>query len=274
MISFVKKKGNNPVYVIACLLKGLRFLAHAQLRKFLLIPIIINLLLYSIAFGLAFFYMDDVTRYLLPDWLEAISWLSWLSKLLGILFFICFFLIAFFTFTILANLIASPFYGKLSERTLALLIERETPEGEEVKLPEAPPELPLMQMLYGEWLRIRYLLAWIVLLVILSLIPVLNIIAPILWALFGAWGMALEYFTYPLENRGLLFPEQKKLASSVRFGALSFGGFTVLGLMIPVVNILVSPVAVIAATISTHGISKDDEQEQPENKTVNMKKDE
>lgn len=257
MISFAKK-GNNPFYAIGCLLTGFKYLSKAQLRKFLLVPILINLFLYSIAFGLVYFYMDDVIKYLLPDW---ILWLSWLVTLLKGLFFATFLMIAFFTFTILANLIASPFYGKLSERTLHLLIENETPEGEEAKFPEPPVDIPLKQILYTEWLRLRYLLGWIIVLVILSIIPVINIIAPFLWILFGAWGMALEYLTYPLENRGLLFPEQKTLAKSVRLGALSLGGLAVFGLMIPIFNLFVPPASVIAATIYAHGITKDEEQE-------------
>lgn len=253
MITFTKK-GNNPFYAIGCLLKGFRFLAKPQLRKFLLIPIFINLLLYSLALGLAFFYMDNLIAYLLPDWIESISWLSWLSTLLGGLLFICILMVSFFTFTILANIIASPFYDKLSERTLELLIEKETPEGKKPTMPKKLPEGTWGQNLQGEWLRIRYLLLWTISLLIFSFIPVINLIAPVLWAFFGAWGMALEYLAYPLNNRGLLFPEQKKLVQSVRFGALTFGGISLIGLTIPFFNILISPVAVISATIYTHGI--------------------
>ncbi|MGZ8137350.1 MAG: EI24 domain-containing protein, partial [Methylococcaceae bacterium] len=83
----------------------------------------------------------------------------------------------------------------------------------------------------------------------LSIIPGLNVIAPFVWALFGAWGMALEYMAYPLENEGLLFSEQKQLLKSVRLGALSFGGLAAMGLTIPVLNIIVGPAAVIGATI-------------------------
>jgi CysZ protein len=248
------KKGNNPFYAMGCLLKGFRFLAKAQLRKFLLIPIFVNLLLYSLALGLAFFYMDDILNYLLPNWIKAISWLAGLLIVIKVLIFICSLIIYFFVFTLIANLIASPFYDKLSERTLELLIENETPEGKKPKMPKKLPEGTWVQNLQGEWLRIRYLLLWTISLLIFSIIPVVNLIAPILWAFFGAWGMALEYLAYPLDNRGLLFPEQKKLVQSVRFGALTFGGISLIGLTIPFFNILISPVAVIGATIYTHGI--------------------
>jgi CysZ protein len=91
----------------------------------------------------------------------------------------------------------------------------------------------------------------------LSVIPGINVLAPFLWALFGAWGMALEYLAYPLENQGVLFSEQKELVKSVRLGALSFGGLAVLGLTIPVLNIIVAPAAVIGATLYLHEIKLD-----------------
>jgi len=93
-------------------------------------------------------------------------------------------------------------------------------------------------------------------LLILSIIPGINVVAPFLWALFGAWGMALEYMAYPLENEGVLFAEQKQLVKSVRLGALSFGGVAVLGLTIPVLNIIVAPAAVIGATIYLNEIKQ------------------
>jgi len=62
---------------------------------------------------------------------------------------------------------------------------------------------------------------------------------------------------YPLENQGVLFSEQKELVKSVRLGALSFGGLAVLGLTIPVLNIIVAPAAVIGATLYFNEIKRD-----------------
>ena len=59
----------------------------------------------------------------------------------------------------------------------------------------------------------------------------------------------MEYFAYTLENEGALFSEQRQALKSIRIGALSFGGLILLGLMIPVLNIIIPPIAVISATI-------------------------
>jgi len=235
------KKGNNPVLAIGFLFKGLKLLTSPELRKFIIIPMLINVVLYSAALTLGYFYISDLIDQFIPGWLHWLSWVLWS------LFFISFFIAGFFTFTVLANMLAAPFYGKLSAKTLAMV------SGQAL----ATAEQPLPKVLIAEAKRIGYLGTRALPLLILSIIPGINVLAPLLWALFGAWGMALEYLAYPLENQGVLFSEQKNLVKSVRLGALSFGGLAVLGLTIPVLNIIVAPAAVIGATLYVHEIKRD-----------------
>ena len=227
------KKGNNPVLTAGYFFQGLKLLTRQELRKFVLIPVLINIVLYSIALILGYYYVSDLIDQFIPDWLTWLSWILWP------LFFISFFIAGFFTFTILANLIAAPFYGMLAAKTLSMISGRT----------QAVKEQPLTKVMLAELGRAGYMLSRALPLLVLSIIPGLNVIAPFLWALFGAWGSALEYMAYPLENDGVLFTEQKQLVKSVRLGALSFGGVTMLGLTLPVLNIVVAPAAVIGATI-------------------------
>ena len=235
-----EKQANNPLVAVGYFFKGLRMLLSPELRSFLLIPILINLVLYSIALLLGYHYMTDLINQAIPEWLHWLRWLLWP------LFFVCFFIAGFFTFTVLANLIAAPFYGKLAAKTL-LLIGGQT---------EAVAEQPIAKVMAAEFKRVAYLASRGLPLLVLFVIPGLNVAAPFLWALFGAWGMALEYFAYPLENQGVLFAEQKLLAKSIRFGALSFGGLTMAGLTLPIINIVVAPAAVIGATVYVHDLEK------------------
>jgi CysZ protein len=108
-----------------------------------------------------------------------------------------------------------------------------------------------MQVWKAELNRLRYSLTRTLPLLILFLIPVVNLIAPLLWLGFSAWCVALEYFAFPLENRGILFPQQKEKLSKMRFRALSFGGLVTLGQSLPFINIIVAPIAIIAATLYT-----------------------
>jgi CysZ protein len=227
------QKGNNPLLGVKFFGQGIKLVGNPKLRKFVVIPILINLLLYGIAFTLGYLYLGDVIDQFIPSWLQWLRWILWP------LFFISFFIGGFFTFTVLANLIAAPFYGMLSAATLTII------SGESATVTEAP----WLKVVKAELRRAAYLGVRAILLVILSIIPGINVLAPFLWALFGAWGMALEYMAYPLENAGVLFSEQRKLIGSVRWGALSFGGLAAVGLAFPIINIIVAPAAVIGATL-------------------------
>ena len=235
------KKGNNPALAVGYLFKGLKLLTSNQLRAFIVIPVLINVVLYSVALMLGYYYLTDLIEQFVPGWLHWLSWVLWP------LFFISFFIAGFFTFTVLANLLAAPFYGKLSAKTL-MLINGQVKEIE---------EQPLLKVMSAELKRAGYLLSRALPLLVLSFIPGVNVLAPFLWALFGAWGMSLEYMAYPLENAGVLFPEQKQLVKSIRLGALSFGGLAAMGLTIPLINIIIAPVAVIGATIYFNDVMKE-----------------
>ncbi|MCF7969648.1 MAG: sulfate transporter CysZ [Methylococcaceae bacterium] len=230
---FDKKAGLNPLLAVQSLLQGMSMLMRKELRKFVLIPILINFLLYSAMLSLGYVYIGALMAQFIPDWLQ---WLSWL---IYPVFFMSFFIAGFFTFTLLANLIASPFYGGLSAKTQQII------RGDAVQIQEQA----LSKVLFSELKRIVYLLSRAIPIVIISVIPGLNLIAPVLWGLFGAWGLSMEYFAYPLENQGLLFKEQREALKTVRIGALSFGGIVLLVLAIPVLNIVMPPIAVISATI-------------------------
>jgi CysZ protein len=233
-------KGNNPVLAASYLFKGLALLGSAPLRHFILIPILINIVLYSAALTLGYYYIDSLINAFIPSWLHWLHWLLWP------LFFVSFFIVGFFSFTVLANLIAAPFYGKLAAKTLTLI----NPDAIAVS------EQPLTKVLLAESKRVLYILRLAIPLLVISFIPGLNLIAPLLWALFSAWSMSLEYMAYPLENAGILFIEQKQLLKSMRWGALSFGGIAVLGLSIPIINIIIAPTAVIAATLYVNEVSE------------------
>ena len=50
----------------------------------------------------------------------------------------------------------------------------------------------------------------------------------------------------------MLFVDQKQLLKTVRIGALGFGAVTMIGLTLPVLNIIIGPAAVIGSTIYVH----------------------
>ncbi|MGR8929170.1 MAG: sulfate transporter CysZ [Gammaproteobacteria bacterium] len=234
------ENGNNPALALTCLLEGVKLLNHPQLRKYLLIPLLINVVLYTGAFILGYHFVSALLHQFIPDWLSWLSWVLWP------LFFVSFLIICFFTFTLVANLIAAPYYSQLSAKALQILL------GQDIPIVDQPWD----KVFLGELKRIGYLVVRALPLMILFVIPVVNLLAPVLWAIFAAWGFAMEYLAYPLENRGLSFPEQKQFLRQSRLGALSFGGAAGLALTLPLVNLLVGQTAVIGATIFVHRLSE------------------
>jgi len=237
----IDKKGNNPLLAVSCLLKGFKLLAHPGLRQFLIIPVLINVLLYSIMLFLGYHYVGELIEQFIPSWLQWLSWVLWP------LFFISFFIVGFFTFTVFANMMSAPFYGKLAAKTLAIT------EGQGINIVEPP----VTKVVSAELKRAGYFASRALPLLIMSIIPGVNVLAPFLWGFFGAWGVALEYLAYPLENEGVLFGEQRQLIKSVKLGTLSFGGLVGLGLTLPLINIIVAPTAVIAATLYVRELKRD-----------------
>jgi CysZ protein len=224
------------IEITGYLWKALQLIKTPALRPFIVMPFLINIVLYTVAFFLGYLYLDHWITQAIPEWL---SWLRWL---IYPLFFISFCTVGFFSFTLLANVIAAPFYAKLAAKTLIVI-------NASILVTHEPN---LREIWQAEFKRLSYVLSRTLPILLLFIIPVINIAAPIVWLLFSAWCVALEYFAFPLENQGILFPQQKEQLKTMKISALSFGGFVTLGLSIPLINIIVAPVAIIAATLYTH----------------------
>ena len=151
--------------------------------------------------------------------------------------------VAFFSFTVVANLIASPFYGPLAgkvQRQLGLSVAGGEGGG---RIGATVADIA------SECRRLAYFAVRALPLVLISVIPGVNLIAPFLWLLFGAWSLSFEYMAYPLEAVGIHFQQQRELAWAHRMETLGFGIAILLGLGLPVINILIPPAAVVGATL-------------------------
>lgn len=174
----------------------------------------------------------------LPDWLtSALMWILWP------IFTALLMLIVFFTFSIIANILAAPFNGALAE-AVEIKLSGETPPS--FNWQQVMKDAP--KMIFNEIRKLVYLIIWVIPLVILSFIPVLNIASPVLWVLFSSWVLALDYHDYPMGNHQLLFREQRGILRNKRSLALGFGLATLGATMIPIVNFFVIPAAVAGAT--------------------------
>ena len=232
---------SNPLAGILYFLQGLKLIFHSELRTYVVIPLSINVLIFT---GLIWFGISQFETFMnwlmpeIPEWLQFLEWLFWILFLFSTL------LILFFTFTILANLIGAPFNGLLAEAVeYHLTGQRPEKAGGWKKM-----MAELIPTLVDEIKKLLYMMAWSIPFLALFLVPVINIIAPFTWLAFSAWMLAVEYADYPMGNHGLRSDEQKLRLGEKRLLSLGFGGATTIATMIPIINFLVMPAAVAGAT--------------------------
>lgn len=222
-----------PFHGAAYLWRGYKLIGQQGLRRYVILPLTINIALFGgvIWYGAGQFsgFIDS----LLPDWLEWLHWLLWP------LFAITVLVAAFYTFSLVANLIASPF-----NNLLAAKVERQF-----AATPPAEQSLTFLTSLAHEVKKFLFLIAWAIPLGILFIIPGLNLLAPAAWLVFSAWMLALEYCDYAMANHGIPFEEQRRLLRGKTLLSLGFGSAVLVGTTIPLLNLFTMPAAVIGATL-------------------------
>jgi CysZ protein len=224
---------------IHALARGVRLLNRPGVRIYVIMPLAINLLLFGalIWYGYSRFYpLVEWMMSFVPEFLHFLEWLIWLF--FGTLAA----LTVFFSFTPVANIVAAPFNALMAEKIEIYLTG---------KAPSTNVSFAKMALdAIGSQLRkLVYIMLWALALFIISLIPVINLIAPVLWVIFGSWLLSLEYLDYPMGNHDLVFDEEKRRLRERRGIALGFGGAVMVLTSIPIVNFVTMPVAVAGATL-------------------------
>mgnify|MGYP005988036361 FL=1 len=218
--------------------KGFSLIRQKGIRRFVFIPLAINALLFSFAF---YFVYLELSTYMesIMSWLP--SWLDWLSVVLWPLAVITILVIFSFIFSTVANWLAAPFNGLLSEKMEAILSGNEAPKGSMLDIVKDIP-----RTLSREWQKLAYYLPRAIgFFIIMWLLPVVG---QIIWFLFIAWMMAIQYKDYPFDNHKVPFATMKQMLKQKQGISYSFGITVALFSMIPIVNLVVMPVAICGAT--------------------------
>jgi len=231
--------------------KGFELIRRKGVRRFVFIPLAINILLFSIAF---YYLLNQIDH--LMVWIESTipNWLSWISYLLWPLAILSVFIIFSFIFTTVANWLAAPFNGLLSEKMEFLLLSdrsRNTSSNntqaisaDDIGMTDIIKDIP--RTLSREWQKLAYYLPRAVGFFILLIM--LPIIGQIFWFLFVAWMMAIQYKDYPFDNHKVSFVEMKQVLKRNQKVSYSFGVTVAIFSMIPIINLIVMPVAICGAT--------------------------
>jgi CysZ protein len=238
---------NNPLSGFNYLLKAIPLASKPGIKRFVFIPLLINIFVFVIALAVGIHYfsvfMDDMLDFS-GLWIWVQNLLNFIKPLLWMVFFSAYLILVFFGFSILANIIAAPFNSLLAEATEKYLTGKAINENTDMKQ-LLKDIFPLIIM---EIRKLIYFIIRAIPLLILFVIPFTAPIAPILWFLFSAWMMSLQYMDYPMGNHKIDFSQQQKLQKQKRFFSMGYGSGVLIATMIPVLNFLIIPLAVISAT--------------------------
>ena len=228
-------------------LRGLDLLQHPRLRPFVIIPLTVNVVIFAV---MIYYSIDGDQQHhgRLDVGYSRLAGLAWLADLAT----------AHHCPGLAQRLpvLRAGNSHRLSLQWPAGHVSAEKAEeivtGEEVAGPEsiAAAFMIFPRALSRELVKFAYYLPLLLGVFILSLIPPVSAIAPLLWFLFGAWMMAVQYVDYPMDNHRLGFNEVKQALRANHMTSLGFGGVVALITGIPLINnFFVVPAAVCGATV-------------------------
>jgi CysZ protein len=232
----------NPVSGVGYFINGLKLIIKPGVKRYVIIPLLINTVLFLLALTYAFTEIGTFT-----DWLMSFlpEWLSFLQYILLPLFWLAAIVIVLFVFSMLINIIGAPFNPYIAKAVEHVLTGSPPPEH------IIPMWAEAKNAVLSEIRKWIYFIAWSIPVIIITFIPGINFLSPFAWFIFGAWMYSLEYADYPLGNRGMTFPDIKRTISKKRFVSLGFGSAVTVGLMIPFLNFIIMPISVAGATEMT-----------------------
>lgn len=220
------------------LFRGVQALLTKGLKRFVLLPLLFNFMLFT---GLFFV----INHFLFPYTVEYINqlptWLHFLHDVLFVFFFISFFLLSLSMFTILFNVIAAPFNGLLAEKAQVLLFR------------SSIPSLSFADVAWRSIKRQGQFLAYyfprFIGMCCLFFVPFVQPIYPLLWFIFNAWMLSMQYQDFVMDNNLVAFQPMKEKLQQKKWLALGFGSLINLTSFIPILNIIIMPAAVVGAVI-------------------------
>lgn len=221
--------------------RGGRFLLKTpRLWQFVLIPFAVNLVVFTLAVWLGLDFFNGQVEALIPTG-DAWYW-AVLYYFLWVVAVLVTAILVFFSFTVIGNLIASPFNEILSEKTEMVI--RGGGEGVPFSL------AAMVRTLLDESKKMLVFIIGMVLLLLLNFIPGFGtLVYSVLSILFTIFFMVVEYTGYIFGRKGLRFSDQRQFIRGRRFMALGFGTGVICLLAIPFLQFFCIPLGVVGATL-------------------------
>ena len=229
-----------------------RFIKQHRLFKWIIIPGIIYTLLFIAGMLLFWQSSDNVVSWIssqlnIEAWLqkERSEWLSFFMVMTGMMLRLIFVLSYFSFFKYLILIIGSPVFAYLSEKTEAIIEEKEHHFNWSELRKDCARSIKLILRNCG-W-QSFYLIA----LILLSLIPVIGWITPVIALLLECYYFGFSMLDYSFAR--VNFTPAQSIAFTRRHRGLATGNGLLFYLM-HVLILLAPAYAIIAATLSVHKV--------------------
>jgi CysZ protein len=245
------RRSGGPLAGGADVLRGIGlFLGTPGVRLLGIVPVLLAALVVLSLLGLLVVYLDELAETLTPfadRWDESSRTLVRVGAGLALLLGSTVVLVV--SFTVIAQIIGQPFYERISDR-----IEHQ------LGAPPAGADAPWWRTFPRASLESALLLAMTLActapLFVLGLFPVLGqTVVPVLQALVAGFFLAVELLAIPLERRGLHLAGRLRFVWRHRAQTLGFGVTAFLLFLVPLMNVLVMPGAVVGATLLVRRLS-------------------
>jgi len=218
-------------------------LTKPGLKRYVAFPVLINAVIFIAGFVLLWTYRIGLIEWIYKPYPDDNTWQLILWYFIAIFLFGGIILVAYFLFTPIGCLLASPFNDSLAGKTEQLL----SPDEPQEEIPLSAGKF--MKTVGKEIAKVILVSVVMTLTFLLNLLPVIGTILFLLCtATLGAFVIALQYLDYPMDRHDFSLLEVAKTITGNLSLCLGFGLGAMLLLMIPFLNLICIPVCVIAAT--------------------------
>ncbi|KMT64238.1 sulfate transporter CysZ [Catenovulum maritimum] len=225
---------------IEYLFRGFGLLNQKGIRKYVYLPILLNVILLSVSFYWLYQELSGLKAFLEGFFPSYLSWLADILfplSLIGVMFFFS------LVFTSINNFIAAPFNGLLASKIEQMHLS----EAEQAKIPQFKLSEEVGRALTREWQKMVYYIPRALFFFVLFM--TIPIVGQLLWLGFIAWMMAVQYCDYSYDNNGISFIEMKNELWRHKADCFSFGFIVSFLTMLPIINLIIAPAAVCGSSL-------------------------
>jgi CysZ protein len=224
-------------------LEGLRYLlAHRELWRYALLPILLNLLITGfvllLLFGIGAWFAAELHPEFARTW-----WGTLLEILSGVAILVVALALAAITWLALNGILCGHFYAKLAKR---VELQLGTP-------PERLRDVPLRQQVIDTLRDLASLLVINAGLLLLNIVPAIgSIVALVLGFYFDGFLFGADYLDYPMSLRGMRRRAKRDLCKAHRWQTIGLGGGVFAFNLVPVIGAILGAAAVVGAVLLFH----------------------